>query len=127
MPHIHHNALLTRHRKISNSPGIMIYRALTILCLTLTVASCGESSNKPAAPASPPIHMACTTPEQAGLKAADITRKLVEQKKAGTITQDEYAGYNNTLGQGLRAWAERQDLKAYCAALDRVVKDAGLK
>ena len=104
-----------------------MHRALTVLCLTLAVAACGDATNKPAAPAGPPIHMACTTPQQAGQKAADITRKLVEQKKAGLISQDEFASYNDILGQGLRAWSERQDLKGYCAALDRVVKNAGLK
>jgi hypothetical protein len=71
--------------------------------------------------------MACTTPEQAGLKAQDITRKLVEAKKQDAISQDEYVAYNNTLGEGLRAWSERGDLVAYCRTLERIVKDAGLK
>jgi hypothetical protein len=101
--------------------------ALTLIaCLAL--AACGDSSKpKQSSGNSKPIRMACTTPEQAGLKAADIQRKLAEARKAGDITQDEYTAYNNTVGEGLRAWAERQDLKAYCAALQRVVTDSGLK
>jgi hypothetical protein len=30
------------------------------------------------------------------------------------------------MGAGFKAWAEQQDLKAYCAALDRISKDAAL-
>ncbi|MEQ1753849.1 MAG: hypothetical protein ABL973_06925 [Micropepsaceae bacterium] len=99
----------------------------TAILLALVVATaCGDQSAKQNS-GSPPVRLACTTPEQAGMKAADITRKLVEQKKQGVITQDQYTAFNITLSQGLTAWAERQDLKAYCAALDRVVQDASLK
>jgi len=97
--------------------------AIPLLCL----AACGESAPQPSAGASPPIRTACTTPEQAGAKAQDITHKLVEARKTGTITQDQYVAFNTTMGNGFRAWAERQDLKAYCAALDRVQKDANLR
>ena len=45
----------------------------------------------------------------------------------GTLTQDEYIAYTNTVSDGLSAWAERQDLRAYCAALQRVVTDANLQ
>jgi hypothetical protein len=104
-----------------------MHRLPVILATALALAACGESTPKQSAGQSKPVRMACTTPEQAGLKAQDITRKLAEARKAGTITQDEYVAYNNTMGDGMAAWAERQDLKAYCAALARVVTDAGLK
>ena len=104
-------------------------KALTILaCLAL--AACGESTpqgRQKSAGASPPMHLACTTPDQAGLKARDVTHKLVEAKKTGKITPDQYNAFNATMGQGLNAWSERQDLVAYCGALDRIVKDAGLQ
>lgn len=98
-----------------------------ILATAVALAACGDSTPKQSAGQSKPIRAACTTPEQAGLKAQDITRKLAEARKAGTITQDEYVAYNNTMGDGMAAWAERQDLKAYCAALARVVQDANLQ
>lgn len=103
-------------------------KVLSILAL-FALAACGESGpqNQKAAGASPPLRIACTTPEQAGLKAGDITRKLVEAKKSGKITQDQYDAYNTTMGQGLQAWSERQDLVAYCGALNRIVTDAGLQ
>lgn len=98
------------------------------VCLPLLwLAACGESAPPQSSGASPPIRMACTTPEQAGAKAQDITHKLVEARKQGAITQDQYVAFNNTMGNGFRAWAERQDLKAYCATLDRVAKDANLQ
>jgi hypothetical protein len=101
--------------------------ALSFLAL-LALAACGDSGKpKQSSGDSKPIRLACTTPEQAGLKASDIQRKLAEARKAGGITQDQYIAYNNTVGEGLRAWAERQDLKAYCAALQRVVADSGLQ
>jgi hypothetical protein len=98
-----------------------------VLLACLAVAGCGDSSQKQASVPSAPVKPACTTPEQAGMKAGDITRKLVEARKAGQITPDQYTALNNTMSNGFRAWAERQDLKAYCAALDKVVTDAGLK
>lgn len=100
----------------------MIKRSVLLLAL-VTLAACGEQAPKQS---SPPVRLACTTPEQAGLKAQDITHKLVEARKSGKITPEEYAALNNTMSNGFRDWADRQDLKAYCAALDRVVKDAGL-
>lgn len=100
---------------------------VTAIVLLTALAACGDSSKKQNAGSNPPVHMACTTPEQAGLKATDITRRLVEEKKAGSISADQYTAFNNTMSQGLQAWSDRQDLKSYCAALDRVVQDAGLK
>lgn len=100
--------------------------ATAVFALT-ALAACGDASKKQNAGTSPPVRVACTTPEQAGLKAADITSRLVDQKKAGTISPEQYAALNNTLSQGLQAWSDHQDLKAYCAALDRVVQDAGLR
>ena len=94
----------------------------------LALAACGDSSKpKQSAGDSKPVRMACTTIDQAAMKAQDITRKLAEARKAGTITQDEYTAYTNTVSEGLSAWAERQDLKAYCGALQRVVIDASLQ
>ena len=103
-----------------------IHQFAIVLLTLATATGCGDQSSKQNT-GSPAVRMACTTPEQAGMKATDITRKLVEQKKQGTISQDQYTAFNVTLSQGLSAWAERQDLKAYCAALDRVVQDASLK
>ena len=100
----------------------MIKRSVLVLALA-TLAACGEQAPKQS---SPPVRLACTTPEQAGLKAQDITHKLVEARKAGKITPEEYAALNNTMSNGFRDWADRQDLKAYCATLDRVTKDAGI-
>lgn len=102
---------------------------LSLIAL-VALAGCGESSTPPkqtTAGQTPPLRVACTTPEQAGLKASDITRKLIEARTKGTITPDEYVAYNNTFSQGLRQWSETQDLKAYCATLDGIVKDAGLQ
>jgi hypothetical protein len=104
----------------------MTRTAFVILAL-FALAACGDSTPKQSAGASKPVRMACRTIDEAGMKAQDIQRKLAEARKQGTITQDEYVAYNNTVGEGLRAWAERQDLRAYCAALQRVVTDASLK
>ena len=98
-----------------------------ISAVFLGVAGCGDNGTKPPTPPSPPIHMACTTPEQAGQKAADVTKKLAEAVTAKRISQDDYNAHNATIGTGLRAWSEKQDLKAYCAALDKVVTDAALR
>jgi hypothetical protein len=98
-------------------------------CLPLLVlTACGESTPpQGSSGASPPMRTACTTPEQAGAKAQDITHKLVEARKTGTITQDQYVAFNTTMSNALLAWSEKQDLKAYCAALDRIATDANLK
>lgn len=112
---------MTRPRKTPKYRR-MIKRSVAFLALA-TLAACGEQAPKQS---SPPVRVACTTPEQAGQRAQDITHKLVEARKQGKITPDEYAALNNTMSNGFRDWAERQDLKSYCATLDRVVKDAGL-
>lgn len=105
-----------------------MHRPSLVALALLSLAACGDSTpKKQSAGASAPIRMACTTPQQAGLKAQDITRKLSEARKQGTITQDEYIAFNNTMSGGLRAWSERQDLKAYCATLERIVQDADLQ
>jgi len=122
----HHNALLTPANKITNCPAMKTRHVVTAIVILTALAACGDSSKKQVTTRSQPVLVACTTPEQAGLKAADITRRLVEEKKAGTISADQYTAFNNTMSAGLQAWADRQDLKAYCAALDRVVKDAAL-
>ena len=102
-------------------------RFSVLIAAGLALAACDNSQPKqPAAGQSPPVRTACTTPEQAGLKAQDITHKLVDARKQGKITPEQYAALNNTMSDGFRAWAERQDLKAYCAALNRVATDAGL-
>lgn len=43
------------------------------------------------------------------------------------MSDDDYNANNATLRAGLRAWGEKRDLKAYCAALDKIVNDAALK
>lgn len=96
--------------------------------VALALAACGDSTPQPKAVAkSPPIRMACTTPEQAGLKAQDITRKLVEARKDGAITQDQYVAFITALSDGFRVWGETQNLAGYCAALQSVVTDAALR
>lgn len=103
-------------------------RHVSILIACLALAACGDSSPpKPTAGSSKPVRMACRTIDEAAMKAQDVTRKLAEGRKAGTLTQDEYIAYTNTVSDGLSAWAERQDLRAYCAALQRVVTDAAFK
>jgi hypothetical protein len=99
------------------------------VCLPLfALAACGESAPQQASSGtSPPMRTACTTPEQAGAKAQDITGKLVEARKTGAITQDQYVAFNTTMSNALLAWSEKQDLKAYCAALTRIATDANLK
>lgn len=101
--------------------------ALLAAFAAASLSACGDSSQKTSAAQSPPVRLACTTPEQAGAKAADITRKLVEAKKQGTITQDQYLAFNTMMSNGFRAWAERQDLRTYCLTLDQIVKGASLQ
>ena len=98
-----------------------------ISALVLALAACGDGSKPPAAPTSPPIHTACTTPEQAGQKATDVTKKLAEAVTAKRMSEDDYRVHNATLRAGLRAWGEKRDLKAYCAALEKIVNDAALQ
>jgi hypothetical protein len=106
----------------------MVRHTLLLAALCLALAGCGDSGKpKQSAGTSKPVRMACRTIDEAAMKAQDITRKLAEGRKQGTITQDEYIAYTNTVSDGLSAWAERQDLRGYCAALQRVVTDAGLK
>ena len=98
-----------------------------ILAAGLGLTACDDSSKKPPAPPpSPPIRMACTTPEQAAQKLTDITKKLAAAVTAKQISEDDYRAHNATIGVGLRAWSEKHDIKAYCAALDKVVSDAAL-
>jgi hypothetical protein len=99
------------------------------VCLSLlALAACGDSApQQGSSGTSPPMRTACTTPEQAGAKAQDITGKLVEARKTGAITQDQYVAFNTTMSNALLAWSEKQDLKAYCAALNRIATDANLK
>jgi hypothetical protein len=42
------------------------------------------------------------------------------------MTEEEYAGFNNMMSAAFKAWAETQDLKAYCGKLDKVATAAGL-
>lgn len=100
----------------------MVLAAPLLLCL----AACGDNTPQKSAATSAPIRMACRTKEEAGLKAKDVTRKLVEAKKDGRLTPEQYVAFNNTMSDGLRAWAETENLVAYCATLQRVVADAGL-
>ena len=104
-----------------------VYRIGAILTVLLGLAACGDSAKKPAMPPSLPIRMACTTPEQAGHKAEDVTKKLAAALSSKRISEDDYRGYNATVGTGMRAWSESHDLKAYCAALEKVVADAALQ
>lgn len=101
-------------------------RTLLVLLSLAAIPACGEAPKKQASSQEATIRKPCTTPEQAGARAAEITRKLVEQRRKDAITADGYATYNTMMSAGFKAWAEHQDLKAYCAALDRVAKDAGL-
>ncbi len=106
-------------------PAVM--RTIIILVVALaTLSACGDSSKQQAASSSPPVRKACTTPEQAGMKAAELTRKLIELKKQGTISAEEYNSLNGMMSSAFRSWAEQQDLKSYCATLERVTKAAGL-
>lgn len=106
--------------------GRMNRIALGVLA-ALALVACGESTPKQSAGASKPVRMACRTPDEAGMKAQDITRKLAEARKNGTISQDQYVAFNNTMSDGFRTWAERQDLRAYCTTLQSIVTDASLQ
>jgi hypothetical protein len=104
-----------------------VWRIGAVLTVFLGLAACGDSAKKPATPPSAPIRMACTTPEEAWHKAEDVTKRLAEAVSAKRISEDDYRGFNATIGSGMRAWSEKQDLKGYCAALEKVVTDAGLQ
>jgi hypothetical protein len=104
-----------------------LWRTGAILTLFLALAACGDSGKKPATPPSAPVRMACTTPEEAGHKAEDVTKKLTEALDAKRISYADYQGYNATLGVGRTAWSEKHDLKGYCDALAKVISDAGLQ
>lgn len=106
-----------------------LWRAAAISTAVLGLAACDNSAQKPPTPPpmSPPIRVSCMNPQEAGLKARDITIKLGEALTAKRISDEDYRGYIAMLNVGFAAWGERQDLKAYCAALDKVVNDAGLK
>ena len=103
-------------------------RLTAVLAATtlLMLAACGDNAPQKSAGTSAPIRMACRTPQEAGMKAQDVTRKLVEAKKDGRLTPEQYVAFNNVMGDGLRAWSETENLTAYCATLQRVVTDAGL-
>lgn len=104
-----------------------VWRAGLISTVLLGLAACDNSPKKPVTPVGPPIRLACTTPDQAGQKAGDVTRKLAEALTAKRISEDDYRAHNATLNAGLRAWGEKKDLVAYCAALNKVVNDAALQ
>ena len=104
----------------------MQVRIFVALCSALTLAACGEAPKKQAATEDRLVVQACTSPEQAGTKAANITRKLVERRKKSLMTDEEYARFNSMMSAAFQAWAETQDLKAYCAKLDMVATAAGL-
>lgn len=104
----------------------MQVRILLGLCSALTLAACGEAPKKQAATEDRPVTQPCTSPEQAGTKAAKITRELVERRKKSLMTDEEYARFNSMMSAAFQAWAETQDLKAYCAKLDKVATAAGL-
>jgi hypothetical protein len=106
--------------------AIMKTRTILVLLSLSALVACGEAPKKQAATQEQQLRKPCTTPEQAGTRAAEITRKLVERRRADAITADQYAAYNNMMSAGFKSWAERQDLKAYCATLDRVSKEAAL-
>ena len=104
----------------------MQVRMSLVLCAVFTLAACGEAPKKQTSAENRPVAPTCTSPEQAGLKAAEITRKLVERRKKSLMTEEEYAGFNNMMSAAFKAWAETQDLKAYCGKLDKVATAAGL-
>ena len=103
-----------------------VWRAAAISAAVFGLAACDNGAKKPTAPAVSPIQMSCANPQEAGIKARDITRRLSEELTAKRISDEDYRGYVATLNSGYNAWGERQDLKGYCAALQKVVSDAAL-
>ena len=104
-----------------------VWRAAAISAAVFGLAACDNGPKKPTAAPASPIHMSCMNPQEAGIKARDITTRLSEELTAKRISDEDYRAYVATLNSGYDAWGERQDLKGYCAALDKVVNDAGLK
>jgi len=104
----------------------MQVRTCLAFCSFLVLATCGEPPKKQTAAEHLPARQTCTSPEQAGAKAAEITRKLVEQRRKSLMTDEEYANLNDMMSAAFKAWAETQDLKAYCGRLDRVATSAKL-
>jgi hypothetical protein len=92
----------------------------------LVLATCGEAPKNQPAGEKRPVAQTCTSPEQAGAKAAEITSKLVEYRKKSLMTDEEYARFNNMMSVAFKAWAETQDLAAYCSRLDKVATTAKL-
>jgi hypothetical protein len=101
-------------------------RTLLVLLSLAAIPACGEAPKKQSSSQQTTVRVPCTTPEQAGARAAEITRKLVERRRQDTLTADQYATYNSMMSAGFQAWAEKQDLKAYCATLDKVSREAAL-
>jgi hypothetical protein len=92
----------------------------------LALAACGEAPKKKAEAEARAAVQTCTSPEQAGARAADITRKLVAQRRKSILTDEEYVRLNNMMSAAFKAWAETQDLTAYCTKLERVATEANL-
>lgn len=104
-----------------------VFAALVLLA---GLTACGEQADTSktgnAAAKAPPVRVACRTPEEAGLKAAEITQRLVELRRQGALSAEEYAAFNSQMSAGLTAWSERQDLRTYCLTLHRIVTGAKL-
>ena len=103
------------------------WRVAAVSVTVLSLAACDNGAKTPTAAPVSPIHVSCMNPQEAGLKARDITKRLSEELTAKRISDEDYRAYVATLNSGYDAWGERQDLKGYCAALDKVMNDAGLK
>lgn len=104
----------------------MQVRTCLTFCSFLVLAACGEAPKKRTATEDRPARQTCTSPEEAGAKAAEITRKLVEQRRKSILTDEEYASFNDMMSAAFKAWAETQDLKAYCLRLEGVATSAKL-
>src|SRR5690349_2529108 len=69
-----------------------VWRGALVSIALLVLAACDNGPKKPVTPPSAPIHMSCMNPQEAGLKAQDITRKLGEALTAKHISDDDYRG-----------------------------------